>query len=94
MPYVLIRHKVKDYKTWKPVFDEHGKMRKSSGSKGGKVFRNYDDPTEVFILLQWDTRENAQKFMKSDEVRETMHHAGVLGQPAIFYLDEVDVPSA
>ena len=94
MPYVLIRHKVKDYKTWKPVFDEHGKMRKSSGSKGGKVFRNYDDPAEVFILLQWDTRENARKFMKSDDVREAMHHAGVLGQPAISYLDEVDEPPA
>jgi hypothetical protein len=35
MPYLLIRHKVKDYDKWKPVFDEHGSTRKANGSRGG-----------------------------------------------------------
>jgi len=29
MPYMLIRHKVKDYTKWKSVFDAHKAMRKS-----------------------------------------------------------------
>jgi len=30
---ILIRHRVKDYKKWKPLFDEHASKRKASGTK-------------------------------------------------------------
>ena len=46
MPYLLVRHKVEDYERWKPVFDhDHGATREQSGSKGGPILRNPDDPT-------------------------------------------------
>lgn len=51
MPYILIRHKVKNYAKWKPVFDEHGASREENGSWGGQLFRNADDPDELVILL-------------------------------------------
>src|SRR5215208_5266109 len=35
MPYLLVRHRVENYETWKPVFDEHGATRGENGSKGG-----------------------------------------------------------
>jgi len=52
MPYLIVRHKVKDFATWKPVFDEHGALRKANGSKGGLLLRNADDPDEVVVFLE------------------------------------------
>ena len=33
MGYLLVHNKVKDFHTWKPVFDEHAPMREAAGSK-------------------------------------------------------------
>ena len=52
--YFLWHFKVEDYARWKFVFDEDPLDRESNGSKGGFVFRNANDPTEVMILLEWD----------------------------------------
>jgi len=49
MAYLLVRHKVKDYSKWKTVFDEHAATRKASGSKGGRPFRNADNPDVYFL---------------------------------------------
>jgi hypothetical protein len=51
MAQLFIRHKVKDYAKWKPLFDEHGAKRKAAGSKGGRLFRSEKDPNEVVILF-------------------------------------------
>jgi heme-degrading monooxygenase HmoA len=90
MPYVLVRHKVQDYSTWKPLFDENASMRQAGGSKGGYVFRNADDPNEVLILLEWEDLGKARRFVQSEDVREKMQEAGVLDQPDIYFLDETD----
>lgn len=52
MAHLLVRHKVQDYAAWKLVFDEHNATRKSSGSKGGHLFRNANDPNELVILFE------------------------------------------
>jgi heme-degrading monooxygenase HmoA len=90
MPYTLIRHKVEDYERWKPVFDEHAAVRQESGSKGGRLFRNADDPNETFILFEWDDLDKARQFYRSDELRETMQRAGVADQPDVFFFEEVE----
>jgi heme-degrading monooxygenase HmoA len=73
MPYLLVRHKVEDYERWKPVFDhDHGATRERSGSKGGWILRNVEDPNELVILLEWDSLENARRFANADDLREAM----------------------
>lgn len=90
MPYMLVRHNVVDYENWKPIFEEHGSTRRESGSKGGLLFRNADDPNEVVILLEWDDLENARQFAQSEDLREIMQRYGVIGQPDIYFLEEVE----
>ena len=94
MAYILVRHKVNDYNKWKPVFDEHGAVRKTIGSKGGYLFRNIDDPNEVVMYIEVDDVAKAREFVKSEDLRQTMERSGVVGQPDIFFLDLVDRPSA
>ena len=90
MPYMLVRHKVEDYEKWKPVFDAHQATRRESGGKGGFLFRNADDPNETLILLEWPDLEDARRFGRSEDLRETMRRAGVAEQPDIYFLEEVE----
>lgn len=94
MSYMFIRHRVEDYVKWKPIFDEHGGTRKTSGSKGGRLFRNADDPNEVIIIFEWDNLKNAHQFVQSPDLQETMKRAGVSDKPDIYFLEEIDRPSA
>jgi heme-degrading monooxygenase HmoA len=90
MVYMLIQHQVKDYAKWKPLFDQHGSVRKSSGSQGGRVFQSIDDPNKITVLFTWDNIEHAREFSESDSLHEVMEKAGVVGKPAVYFLEEVD----
>ena len=90
MPYMVIRHKVKDFTTWKPFFDEHGTTRAAQGCKGGRLFRGAGVPNEVVILFEWDSHEKAREFIQSEDLRANMSRAGVADTPDIYFLDEVE----
>ncbi len=90
MPYLLVRHKVQDYAKWKPIFDQHGATRQASGSRGGQLFRNANDPNELVILFEVDDLEKARQFAESDDLRQTMQRAGVADQPDIYFLEAVE----
>jgi uncharacterized protein (DUF1330 family) len=90
MTYLLVRHTVKDYVTWKPVFDAHRNSMKSFGGKGGQLFRNADNPNEVLVLATFDNVKNARQFTQSEDLRKAMEKSGVVSKPEIFFLDEAE----
>ena len=90
IPYLLVRHKVEDYAKWKSVFDEHGATRRTSGSKGGHLFRNADNPKELVILLEWDDLTKTRQFASSEDLRQAMQRAGVSDRPDVYFLDKVE----
>ena len=47
MTTVVVRHHVRDYDDWKPVFDEHESVRREHGSTGHRLYRLADDPNMV-----------------------------------------------
>ena len=89
MAQLFIRHKVKDYPKWKSMFDEHAAKRKAAGCKGGRLFRREKDPKEVVILFEWEDLGKAHQFAESEDLRQTMERAGVLGKPELYFLDEL-----
>jgi heme-degrading monooxygenase HmoA len=89
MSYVMVTHKVADYARWKPIFDADDANREIAGSKGGQLLRSADDPNEVVILFEWDLEE-ARQYSQREEVRAKMQAAGVLGQPEISFLEEIE----
>jgi heme-degrading monooxygenase HmoA len=90
MSHFIVRHKVEDYAKWKKVFDEHSTTRKTSGSKGGRLFRNADNPNEVIVLWDWEDLDQARQFAHSPDLRETMERAGVADRPDIYFLEEAE----
>ena len=93
MPYMIIRHKVKDFAAWKTVFEEHGGTRATAGSKGGYLLRNQDDPNETVILLEVDDTAGAREMAGSADLRDAMQRAGVADQPDFYFLDEDSRPT-
>lgn len=59
MAYFLTRLNVGDYDAWKPNFDDDGPRARES-SKGHRIFRNVDNPAEVYILVEFATVAAAQ----------------------------------
>jgi heme-degrading monooxygenase HmoA len=93
MAYLLIDHTVEDYEEWKPRFDDHASTRAESGSEGVQLFHKEGEPNEIVILFEWDSLENAREFAASDDLRDTMEAAGVVGEPDLHFLEKLeDVP--
>jgi len=88
MVHVLVRHKVSDYNRWKEAFDSHLSARKRAGETGFRLFHNVEDAREIFLLSDWQSSEEARKFMDSADLRDAMQKAGVVGAPEVQYLED------
>ena len=88
MVHVLVRHKEADYNRWKEAFDSHLSARKRAGETGFHLFPSLEDPRDIFLLLDWQTADEARTFMNSAELRDAMQKAGVVGAPEVQYLED------
>lgn len=89
MSYLMVTQKVADYAKWKLIFDADSPTRLAGCSQGGQIYRSADDPNEVVILFEWEL-EQARQYSQSEEVRAKMREAGVLGAPAVYFLEEIE----
>jgi hypothetical protein len=89
MVHVLVHHKVLDYNRWKAVFDSDLTARKHAGEIGFRVFHSAEDASDIFLLLDWESVDEARKFMNSSGLRDRMQQAGVQGAPEVSYLEDV-----
>jgi hypothetical protein len=71
MAFILTRLNVGDYDTWKPQFDQDRPGARSA-SKGWRIFRNTENPSEVFIQVEFESLADAR------EGRERLLASGVL----------------
>jgi quinol monooxygenase YgiN len=82
MIYVSVRHTVADYAKWRPIYDADAPNRRAGGCTGvEQVFRDQANPNEITLIFEWDSAENAQKFLHNPALAETMKSAGVIGAP-------------
>jgi hypothetical protein len=85
---MMVRHKVEDYSKWKDAFDGHKEFRVSNGQVNEQVFRKSENSNEIVALFEWDSVENARKFMEKPELKEAMESAGVVDEPTVVFMDE------
>lgn len=88
MVTILVKHKVKEYNNWKKVYDEHNNFRIKNGMISDNVYKNANDPTEMFMLFKWDNILNARIFLQSEDLKKVMENAGVTNKPEIYFLEE------
>jgi len=89
MIQVLVHHKVADYISWRSVFDEALNFRHDGGECSCRIFRKSGNPNDLTLLFEWEDIDKAKRYMSSNELREKMRQAGVVGVPEIEYLAEM-----
>jgi len=87
MGKLIVSHRVKDYGTWRPVFDQHKGAQKSAGLTNPRVFRSTDDNNNVVIVFDTDDTKKAKDFVDSPDLKATMAEAGVLNTPTFYFLE-------
>jgi hypothetical protein len=69
--FIIARIQTADYDAWKPMFDQDRPQAREK-AKAQRIFRNVDDPNHVFIMLEFDSVDDA------DEAQGRLVESGVL----------------
>ncbi|MEJ2287651.1 MAG: hypothetical protein P8Y02_03220 [Deinococcales bacterium] len=87
MAHVIVKHTVKDYGAWKPVFDADATRRRNAGCKSEQVYRDADNPDAITVLLEFGSHDQAHAFANDPGLAEAMRKGGVISQPDVSYLN-------
>jgi len=90
MIYLMAIQKVEDFNKWKKVFDEHSTKRGAMGSKGAEILRDSAHPNKIVVITKWEDKSAAKKFASSEDLKNVMKKAGVVGFPELRFLDDID----
>jgi histidinol-phosphate/aromatic aminotransferase/cobyric acid decarboxylase-like protein len=69
--FIITRIQVGDYAAWRQMFDQD-RPRAREKAKVQRVFRGVEDPDHVFVLLEFESVEDAQ------EAQDRLVSSGVL----------------
>jgi heme-degrading monooxygenase HmoA len=103
MAYIFVKHKVADYNAWKSTFDAFIETRRAGGEKSFQILHPENEPNNLLLMFEWNSLENAlllmfewnslenaRNFMTSEELKNAMKQAGVVEEPQIQFLNELD----
>lgn len=85
MTRMFARHQVEDFGQWKKVYDDFD--RASMGVRDDAVFQAAEDPNDITVWHDFDDLESARSVAESDELRDAMKRAGVVGEPTIWFTE-------
>lgn len=83
-------HDVEDYATWREVYDAFDAHRKQHGIVGHAVNQELGNPKRVIVYHQAKEMATLRAFADSEELRERMPRAGVVGKPAFHFFQSVE----
>jgi hypothetical protein len=89
MIVMAIRHKVRDFASWKTVYDSFPPT--AAGALFARVNRATDDANDVLIVSGWSALTDAQAFKSNPELGKKMAAAGVVGAPRFEMYEQVEV---
>lgn len=90
LPGIIVRHEVRDYERWKKAYDGFAGFRSKSGIVGHAVNQELGKPNQVVVYHQAKELESLRNFLDAPELKEAMESAGVVGQPRIDFVEEVE----
>ena len=86
-----LRHKVRDYGQWRPIFDGHVEMQRAAGLINPRVYHSADsNKSEIVVVFDTEDTKKAKDFAASADLKEAMIKAGVLDTPTIYFLESID----
>lgn len=88
MVNVILSHEVKDYATWRKIFDDGEALRSGAGVKVNGVYTSVENANHVTVLTEFPSVEAVQGFMSNPQLQSTMEAAGVVGKPEVKILNK------
>ena len=88
MTTLSVRHTVSDFDTWKSAFDSHAPVRRTHGATEHRVVR---DGTDIEVLIEFPTSDQAHSFTADPTLKAVMDKAGVVSAPQITFGDTVEL---
>jgi len=85
----FVKHAVKDFDSWKTVYDNFMPTAKEQGVRHEHVFRDPNSPDQVIVTHEFKSIEEANKFFNSQELKNAMQDAGVAGAPEIWFGEDI-----
>ncbi len=89
MDYVLIIHAVKDYPTWKKVFDGAAELRRNAGEQSYQLLKYDANSNTIVHFSRWASLSRARAFFESPQLVQIRKDAGVEA-PEFIYLNELE----
>ena len=90
MAQITVAHRVKDFDTWKVIYDEDKPRRDQLGLTERAIYRDANDGNS--ILLSWEGNPDVIQDMFSDpELKAKMEEAGVISAPEIIVGEKKEI---
>ena len=83
-------HHVRDYDTWKSVFDEHERVRRSHGALEHRVYRGLDNENRVIVHNDFPSEDAARAFIADPSLPAAMDRAGVTDEPWLGLIERLE----
>ena len=83
MVTVILSHEVKDYSTWRKVYDEDEKNRSKAGLNLTGVYQSVDHPNMITMIGEAPGVEAIKNFMANPGLKAAMEQGGVIGMPEV-----------
>ena len=91
MGMMIVRHKVRDYGQWRPIFDGHVEVQRAAGLINPRVYHSADsNKSEIVVVFDTKDTRMAKAFAASADLKEAMIKAGVLDTPTMYFLESID----
>jgi quinol monooxygenase YgiN len=88
MVYINVRLAAADYTQWRAAFDTRESVRRAAGATGiQQIFRDLGNPNTVTLVMEWQSVDQARKFVQDPALRKAMEKSGVIGAPEIRILN-------
>jgi hypothetical protein len=95
MGMMIVRHKVRDYGEWRPIFDQDAEMQRAAGLVNPRVYHSADsNKSEIVIVFDTEDTKKAKEFAASPNLKNAMMKAGVVDtQQSISLNQSIEHPS-
>ena len=95
MATLHIEHPITDFGTWNAAFARFADARQHAGVRGQRVLRPVDDPAYVVVDLDFDTVEEAERFLgflRANVWASAQSAPALAGEPQARVLEAAPVP--
>jgi quinol monooxygenase YgiN len=80
---VIITHEVKEYASWRKVYDADETNRRAAGMKVWGVYADVKNPNMITIIGTFPSAAALEGFVSSPKLKEAMDKGGVMGKPDV-----------